>query len=766
MNTKDYIQAHRDAPQASRRVRAGRGNVTGFVMSPTMGHSIDFESGNPERAAIWHFEFTEGIEEIYSQPTPLNLGLPDKNGVIRSADRTFDFLLVDPEMEATIVECKRVKDLIELANKNPHRWKKEKNGKWRSPPMDDALRELGFRFLLLTDEDLNPHLTANFEYLASCLDYDTLAPTELHQRIGNEVVREPKTIQSICESVGCGAPSVMAAFELGGIHIDLEQSLLARPDITSVYKNKLVAQAYAANQKTRIPIKGKAIISSGDVLNLDGVPLNIDTIGESKVYVRKEKDGALREYDKDDILELLAKESATLLKVSPQTEVKQEIAALIHKASPITLKKALYKASCAAGHKKPENEESKRTLQRWRKRLIESNRFYGVGFAIFLEPVRQGHRQRRMQQDVYEVMEEVLRDYYLTKKAPSVAKVYKDLLDICEERGLTAPARNTLQKYLNDHTIESERLQKRLNRRAAYAVTPGTGTNYDPHYLGEFAMHRAHIDAKQLDIVLVCPRTGKSLGRPWLTVVIAPKVRYILGYTLTFESPSANTTMVALRDVYKRMGALPTEIVMDNGKEFKNLAISGLLAAFGTHVTYRPPYTPRFGPIMERWFGTIDQLMMHALAGSTHALSKKTGVNKENDPRISACWELGGIDEAINGFIDTYHDQVHTSLYMTPNEAMRRDQLIHPNGNSVDHMTLPYDACKILFLPDTAGQTLKVQAGRGVCHQYHWYWSDKMIQSEVEGKSFETKYDPYDLTKVYLYINDSWERPRKKSSVN
>ena len=119
---------------------------------------------------------------------------------------------------------------------------------------------------------------------------------------------------------------------------------------------------------------------------------------------------------------------------------------------------------------------------------------------------------------------------------------------------------------LNDHTIESERLQKRLNRRAAYAVTPGTGTNYDPHYLGEFAMHRAHIDAKQLDIVLVCPRTGKSLGRPWLTVVIAPKVRYILGYTLTFESPSANTTMVALRDVYKRMGALPTEIVMDNGK--------------------------------------------------------------------------------------------------------------------------------------------------------------------------------------------------------
>ena len=78
-------------------------------------------------------------------------------------------------------------------------------------------------------------------------------------------------------------------------------------------------------------------------------------------------------------------------------------------------------------------------------------------------------------------------------------------------------------------------------------------------------------------------------------------------------------------------------------------------------------------------------------------------------------------------------------------------------------MNLPYEACKFLFLPDTPKGTLKVQPGQGVCYQHHWYWSDEMLQPKVEHSSVAAKYDPYDLTKLYLYINGSWVEAEVRS---
>jgi hypothetical protein len=78
-------------------------------------------------------------------------------------------------------------------------------------------------------------------------------------------------------------------------------------------------------------------------------------------------------------------------------------------------------------------------------------------------------------------------------------------------------------------------------------------------------------------------------------------------------------------------------------------------------------------------------------------------------------------------------------------------------------MNLPYDACKILFLPDTPKGTLKVQSGRGVAFQHHWYWCDEMLQPKVEGSDIEAKYDPYDLTRIHLYIGDTWVEAEVRS---
>jgi putative transposase len=681
--TKEYLGELRAAPQASRNVQAGRGNRTGFVMSAKMGHSVDFESNNPERAAIWLFEHSPEIKEFYSQPLAIKLALPDKNGDIKTMPRTFDYATVDEDGELTLVECKRVADLKNLSEKNPYRWIQGKDGKWRSPVVERELAALGFRFLLITDEDFNPQLISNLEYLSACpLRVDQA--NSMHRKIETAVSAGPKSIKDLCATCNCSAHDILEAYQLGRVYIDLEASLLARPDLMPVFSNSLVAQAYKATAKTRIPVKGAAVVEVGDVIDFDGAEFDVDIVARDTFFLRS-KDGksSLKKYPKGEISDYLAQQSVTLLKQANTSEIKSEVQAMIQAASPKTLRKAMHRAACARGDKVA-GDVSVRTLQRWRNKLRESVRFFGVDFAVFLEPVRQGNHGRRLSDATYEVMDEIMREVYLSKQAPSLSAAYGELLAVCEERSIREPSYSTFRTYVDSQTTEAEQLRKRLNGRAAYSLMSGSGTNYDPNYLGDYAWHRAHIDAKQLDMVVVCPRTGKKLGRPWMTLIIAPKVRMVLGYALTFESPSANTTLLALRDVYTQWGALPHEVVMDNGREFKNLAINGLLAAFGTHVTYRPPANPRFGSIIERFFGVFDQRFAHRMAGSTHALSRKTGVNKENDPANRACWDLGVVDETIREFIELYHDQVHPTRYTSPNEEMKADMEIHPNGKGVE----------------------------------------------------------------------------------
>ena len=56
-----------------------------------------------------------------------------------------------------------------------------------------------------------------------------------------------------------------------------------------------------------------------------------------------------------------------------------------------------------------------------------------------------------------------------------------------------------------------------------------------------------HIDHTQLDIELVCSRTGRTLGRPWATLLIDATSRRILAIYLTFDEPSYRSCMMVLR---------------------------------------------------------------------------------------------------------------------------------------------------------------------------------------------------------------------------
>lgn len=98
---------------------------------------------------------------------------------------------------------------------------------------------------------------------------------------------------------------------------------------------------------------------------------------------------------------------------------------------------------------------------------------------------------------------------------------------------------------------------QRKGRRAAYQreifywelhrTTPRHGDR--PFEIG-------HIDHTQLDVELVCSRTGRPLGRPWVTFLIDAYSRRLLAVYLTFDSPSTSLLLDGIKALRSKIWTL------------------------------------------------------------------------------------------------------------------------------------------------------------------------------------------------------------------
>jgi putative transposase len=60
-------------------------------------------------------------------------------------------------------------------------------------------------------------------------------------------------------------------------------------------------------------------------------------------------------------------------------------------------------------------------------------------------------------------------------------------------------------------------------------------------------LERVEVDHFLLDVHLLCHKTGRRLGRPWLTVLVDHFSGAVLGYHVSFATPSAASVLAALR---------------------------------------------------------------------------------------------------------------------------------------------------------------------------------------------------------------------------
>ncbi|MDJ0719530.1 MAG: DDE-type integrase/transposase/recombinase [Prochloraceae cyanobacterium] len=759
---QELIQRIRTS-EPSRSVGGGSKNVFGRYPSRKMEVTIQFESHKVELPFIYQLEHDDNVLEYYDQPPSIKLDYQGKNGLKLGVLHTPD-LFVIRKNSAGWEECKTEEQLKKLAKKSPNRYILSEANRWYCPPGEKYASQFQLYYYLRSDSEINWNLQRNLVFLEDYLRTKNLeVQTSTEKKILNIVTEQPGITLAELLNSGVFADDIYTLVALEKIYIDLSNTLIAESDRCLVFSDFRIAKAHSLmmNSRQLQPEISSPVINltMGTSIFWDGKALTIVHVGDTEIILRGEQE-KLIQLKRSEFEILVHQGKITNLKFDRPKTISSEGWDKFYKASPEDQAEALRRYQVIKPYlegEKPEYEViSPRTIRDWKAKYLAAQQKEGCGYLGLLSHRQaKGNRQRKLPEATLKLTEEFIDQQYETLKQKSMWSVYCSLREACEQKGTIAPSYKTFSKEIKKRSGYKQTL-KRKGRRAAYAQsTFYWELNRTTPRHGDRPFEICHIDHTQLDVELLCSRTGRSLGRPWVTFLIDAHSRRLLAVYLTFDSPSYRSCLMVLRQSVQRYGRLPQTIVVDNGAEFHSTYFETLLATFECTKKHRPAAKGRFGSVCERLFGTNNTQFIHNLAGNTQIMRNVRQVTKSVNPKNQAIWTLGTLYEYLTKWAyEVYDTEDHPTLGQSPREAFSQGMI---QGGNRNHRLIPYDNnFKILTLPTTSSGKAKIQQSRGVKINSIYYWSNLFRDPEIENTSVPIRYDPFNIGTAYAYVKGQW----------
>lgn len=310
------------------------------------------------------------------------------------------------------------------------------------------------------------------------------------------------------------------------------------------------------------------------------------------------------------------------------------------------------------------------TLYRW----LQRYKAYEVVTALI--PKKRGWKEGkgRIPQHADEVIEQIIKDFYLTPQRPTAQKTVIEVQRKCQERGITAPSPSTIRARIAQVT-EKESLRGRGYKEKAknkFLPVPGRFPNAD------FPLSVVQIDHTPVDIILVDDVYRKPIGRPWITLAMDTDTRMVTGYYLAFDPPSETSVGLCVAhsvlpkddwlllhkvDAQWPVWGIPKTIFVDNGADFRSNNFQKSCLMYGINLEFRPVKQPRYGGLIERGLGTLLK-EIHDLPGTTFSSIKdREGYDSEKQATMTK----SEFEKWLVTFIcKVYHQRMHSSIGMTP----------------------------------------------------------------------------------------------------
>ena len=400
------------------------------------------------------------------------------------------------------------------------------------------------------------------------------------------------------------------------------------------------------------------------------------------------------------------------------------------------------------------------TLYRW------LQRYRATESVVALIPKKRGWRtgRRRIPAFAEGVIDEVIRDFYLTGQRSSAQKAVIEVLRRCEQRGIDAPSPSTIRARLRA-IPERERLRGRgYKEKAKNKFLPAAGNFPNADY----PLAVVQIDHTPADIILVDDIHRKPIGRPWITLAIDVYSRMVVGYYLSFDPPSeTSVAMCVAQSILPKeewlllhkveaqwpVWGMPRMIHVDNGSDFRSDNFKQSCLAYGINLEFRPVKQPRYGGHIERALGSLLK-EIHDLPGTTFSSIK----DKEGyDPEKHATMTKTEFEEWLVTLIcKIYHERRHSTIGMSP---LRKWEIgIFGNGEDQGVGLPPRPADRLTVLLDFLPSFRRTIQTFGVTIEGMTYYAEALRpwinaeDKEAPGKKreFVFRRDPRDISAVWF----------------
>lgn len=267
------------------------------------------------------------------------------------------------------------------------------------------------------------------------------------------------------------------------------------------------------------------------------------------------------------------------------------------------------------------------------------------------------------------------------------------------------------------------------------------------------------IDHTRADVMVLSDDRLEVLGRPWITLAIDVATRCVLGMYLSMEAPSSVSVSLCIEHVVLPkpenatdpgiwpMYGKPKKILVDNGKDFRSIALERGCDEHQIDLTWRPVRTPHYGGHIERLIGTLMKIA-HLLPGTTFSNVRERG---NYDSEGKAHLTLGEFRQWMTQKVCRfYHQRNHRALGLPPIVAWERS-LTDEAGNitSPPLIARPSDF-RMDFLPFE----MRLVRRTGIELRGSRYWHDDLAPMFRSDGPVRVRYDPRDPSEVWIRRSD------------
>jgi len=747
----------------SRRVGGGSANVCGRYPSKKMGVTIQFESHRVELAGIYEMEHSASVLEYFDQAPPIKLVYASPTGRRLTVRHTPDFFVIR-DREAGWEEWKTEDELQRLKVKSPGRYLPNAQGGWNCPPGAAYAQALGLYYRIRSSAEIDWTFQRNIQFLD---DYLRVDPST-NSMTGQEKVRAyvsavpGLTLDRLLQLTqgNVSADVIFSMIAANALYVNLHAAPLAEPSQVKVYFSAEAASPACRCAHERPQFIPSATLRCGNTVVWDTRLWRVVNVGTRSISLLSE-DQTLSELPVSAFEALVQQKRIELTPEDLKKGSESSILERLSRASERDLRIANFRSVFVDRYLREQalptmSEVPLRTFYRWVAQYRQAGAVCGSGYLGLLPGhTAKGNRTAKLPEATRREMTEAFEQDYETEKQKTLYASWIKLKLSCEKEGIVPPSYKTFAIAACRRDPYRQRL-KRQGRRSAYALEPfyfELELKTPRH--GDRPFEIGHIDHTELDVEVVCSRTGRVLGRPWMTILIDAYSRRVPAVYLTFDPPSYRSCMMVLRECVRRHQRLPQIVVVDGGKEFESTYFEALLANYQCTKKTRPAAKPRFGSVCERIFQVSNTQFVHNLRGNTQIMRNVRQVTKSVNPERHATWPLAELHDRLCEYLyEIYDTAEHPALGQSPREVFL--SRLAETGER-QHRRIPYDEAFLIFtLPTTNKGTAKVVAGKGVKIHHVYYWCKAFLDPQIRGSVIAVRYDPFDIGVAYAFVHGQW----------